>query len=136
VFASPAALQPGRGRGNYSFSDCALHLTQKYHAYSMTETTKFRHANTCRNLLIISLTLEKIKGDISSIPIANLYLRRFGNFSRLNTRGTYINFSDATRFNHRANSLKIRIEAPFIEVMGMADIVADHWFFSTDCTFF
>ena len=64
------------------------------------------------------------------------HLRGFGNFSCLDAGGAYINFSDATRLNHRTNSLEIGIEAPFIEIMGMADIVADHWSFSTDGTFF
>ena len=65
-----------------------------------------------------------------------LELRGFGNFSRLDAGGAYVNFSDASRLDHRADSLKIGIKTSFIQVMGMADVVADHWFFSANCTFF
>jgi len=42
------------------------------------------------------------------------HLRSFGYFSCLDARRAYINFSDATRLDHRTNSLEIGIEAPFI----------------------
>ncbi len=79
--------------------------------------------------------LHRCKAQMGDFSFKH-YLRGFGHFSRLNAGGAYINFSNATGLNHRTNSLEIGIEAPFIQIMGMADIIADHWFFSTNCTFF
>ena len=69
-------------------------------------------------------------------PFGPDMLGGFSDLARLDAAGTYINFSDATLFNHRTNSLKVWVESSFVQVMGMADIVADHWFLTANCTFF
>ncbi len=57
-------------------------------------------------------------------------------FAGFDAGRAYINFSDAPFFNHCADSLKIGVEPPFIQIVGMADIVANHWFLSANCTLF
>jgi hypothetical protein len=41
-----------------------------------------------------------------------------------------------TALEHGPNALQIRVEAAFGNVMGMADMIAHHWSFSTYCTSF
>ncbi len=69
-------------------------------------------------------------------PLGQDMLGGFSNFAGLDATGAHINFSDATLFNHRTDSLKVWVESSFVQVMGMADVVADHWFFTANCTFF
>ena len=49
---------------------------------------------------------------------------------------THINFSDATLFDNGTDSLEVRVESSFVQIMGMADIIADHRLFPANCTFF
>lgn len=60
----------------------------------------------------------------------------FDDLPCLDAGGADINFFDATLFDHRADPLKIGIESSFVQIMCMADIVADHWFFSANSAFF
>jgi hypothetical protein len=36
----------------------------------------------------------------------------------------------------RPNRLQIGVEASFVDIVGMADVVANHWFFPADLTHF
>ena len=36
----------------------------------------------------------------------------------------------------RPNRLKIGVEASFVDIVRMANVVANHWFFTADLTFF
>tara|TARA_B100000614_G_C14550007_1_gene493591 strand:- start:443 stop:757 length:315 start_codon:yes stop_codon:yes gene_type:complete len=60
----------------------------------------------------------------------------FYDFASFNAAGTNIDFSDTTLFDLGTDSLKVRVESSLVEIVGMADIVADHWFFPANCTFF
>ena len=37
---------------------------------------------------------------------------------------------------HRTNVLQVGIKPTFVDIMGMADIAAGHWFFSTNSALF
>ncbi len=65
-------------------------------------------------------------------PLGQDMLGGFSNFAGLGAAGA----PNATLFNHRTDSLKVWVESSFVQVMGMADIVADHWFFTANCAFF
>jgi len=60
----------------------------------------------------------------------------FGDLAGFDAGGAYIYFSDATLFNNCADSLKIWVKPSFVQIVSMADIVADHGFLSANCTFF
>jgi hypothetical protein len=60
----------------------------------------------------------------------------FGDLSRLDAGGAYINFFNAALFDNRTDPLEVGIESSLVQIMGMADIVADHWFFSANCALF
>ncbi len=110
------------------------------------------HQKYCRQILT-SQANNKSSGILIQIPELNVvykilsvfaptvqpvrrYLGGFSDFACLDTTGTYINLPDTTLFNHSADSLKVRVEFSFIQIMGMADVVADHWFLTANCTFF
>lgn len=59
-----------------------------------------------------------------------------GHLAGLDAAGAHVYFSDTALFNNCPNPLKIGVEPPFVQVVGMADIVAHHGFFSANSTFF
>lgn len=69
---------------------------------------------------------------IQSISISGC----FDDFSCFNAASTNVDFSDTSLFDHRPDSLEVGIETSFVQVMGMTDIIANHWFFSADSTLF
>jgi hypothetical protein len=63
-------------------------------------------------------------------------LSRFCDFASLNATGAYIDSSDTTLFDHCTDSLEVWVENSFVQIVGMADIIADHWFFTANSTLF
>jgi hypothetical protein len=61
--------------------------------------------------------------------------RRFDNAARFDALGAYQHFFDTT-FIPCPYTLKIRIEAPFRNVMGMTHIIPHYGFFPTNFTYF
>jgi len=55
--------------------------------------------------------------------------------ARFDAAGAYINLFYLTLIK-RSDPLQVGIETAFVDVVGMADIVPNHWFFSAYFTFF
>lgn len=58
---------------------------------------------------------------------------RFCHKSGFNAAGTSHNFFNLAVMN-RSNTLKIWVKSTFIQIMRMAHIVTDHWFFPANFT--
>lgn len=69
-----------------------------------------------------------------SIPRVEV-LRRFNHMSSLDAAGAHINFFNLSLVEC-SDPLQVGIETTFVNVVGMADIVSNHWFFSAYFTFF
>ncbi len=59
-----------------------------------------------------------------------------GNLAGFDAAGAHVDPSDAAFFDKGTDPLEIGVEPSFVQVVGMADIVADHGFFSANSTFF
>ena len=68
-------------------------------------------------------------------PAGEPRLGRLDHPSGLDAIGAHHQFLRAT-VAQSSDALQIGIESAFIHVVGVADIVAHHWFFSTNFTYF
>ena len=84
--------------------------------------------NSYRNSLLFFV--REITGAV------RISLGGFYDFTSFNATGANIDFSDATLFDLCTDSLKVRVESSLVEIVGMADVIADHRFFPANCTFF
>jgi hypothetical protein len=57
-------------------------------------------------------------------------------FSGFDATGTHIDFSDTPGLYQCPNPLQVGIETPFVQIVGMTDIVANQRFFAANSTFF
>jgi hypothetical protein len=67
-------------------------------------------------------------------PSGDQFSGGFDHMAGFNAAGTYHHAFGLTVLK-RPNRLKIRVEASFVDIMRMANVAANHWFFSTDLTF-
>ena len=63
-------------------------------------------------------------------------LRGFNDLACLNTAGAYVDLSNATLFNHCTDALKVGVESSFVQIVGMTDIITNHWFLTANCALF
>ena len=61
-----------------------------------------------------------------ALALVRISLGGFYDFASLDAAGANIDFSDTTLFDLGTDSLKVRVESSLVEIVGMADVVADH----------
>jgi hypothetical protein len=59
-----------------------------------------------------------------------------GNLACFDAAGTHVDFSDTAFFYKGPDPLEIGVESSFVQIVGVADIIADHGFFSANSTLF